>query len=99
MRLDEAGHDPDIRLDDMPVDQCRRAPAGPAHFDQRARVVAIVIHHPVAGQDIGGQQFLEFRGGVRTVGAGRVEQGDVLDRDVSQLLKQPGDDPVVGGGG
>ena len=94
MRLDKPGDDPQIGLDDVPVEQCRRAVRRGADLHQRLRVFRLVIEYAVVGDDFRREHCLQFLPRVGPVRAELVQQRDVVIWP-AEMLEQPGDDSVV----
>ena len=82
MRLDQAGRDPQVRLDEAPVELDRRAPGRRrAEIDMRRIVTREVVLDPDRLQDPGvADQLLELGALVRPVQAGRDQDRDGVGR-------------------
>ena len=94
MRLDKPGDDPEIGLDDLPVEQRRRAVRRGADLHERLRVFRLVIEHAIVGDDFRREHGLQFLPRVGPVRAELVQQRDVVAWP-AEMLEQPRDDPVV----
>ncbi len=96
--FDEAGDDADISLDEVTVEECGCAVASGAELDECIGVFRFVVEDVVASDYFGGEESFEFGVGVGSMGAELVDECDVVGRNVMQVLEQPGDEAVVGGG-
>ena len=94
MRLDKPGDDSEIGLDDLPVEQRRRAVRRGSDLHERLRVFRLVIEHAIVGNDFRREHGLQFLPRVGTVRAELVQQRDVVAWP-AEMLKQPRDDSVV----
>ena len=94
MRLDKPGDDPQIGLDDVPVEQCRRAVRRGADLHERLRVFRLVIEYAIVGDDFRREHCLQFLPRVGPVRAELVQQRDVVIWP-AEMLEQPRDDSVV----
>ena len=95
MRFNKTGDNPHVGVGKMFVDQGRFARAGDAELNVRVGVVRLVIEHAIIRHDFGREHFFQFGFGVGTMGAKRVEQGDVFARHVGQMREQPRNEPVI----
>jgi len=57
-----------------------------------------VVQDAVVARDLRREQRVQFRRRIGTVGAQLVEQRDLLARHAGQIIQQPGDEAVIGGG-
>ena len=78
MRLDEPGDDPQVGLDDVPVEQGGGAVGRRADLHEGFGIFRLVVEYAVVGDDLRRQQRLEFLARVGPVGAELVEQRDVV---------------------
>ena len=98
VRFNETGDDTEVGLDEVAVDEGGRAVTGGAELDQGGGVFGFMIDDPVGVDDLRGQQATEFGVGVGSVCAELIEERNAVAGMSVEMLKQPGDDPVVGGG-
>ena len=87
VRLDEAGRDPHVGIEELAIQKHLHTGGGRAHASQRRGVAAVVIDHRVAAQDLAAEHALELLIGVATMGARRDENRDVFRLDLRQLLE------------
>ena len=91
VRLDEAGDDAHIGLDEVPVDERRSAVTSDTHLRQRAAVLRFVIQNPVILHDRRGEQAFQFGASIWPMRPQLVEQRDLFARNIGEIFEQPGD--------
>ena len=98
MRLDEAGDDAEVGLDDATVYGGRGPVIHLSDGHKFGVVLAIVIDHFVVSDDLGGEHFFKLGESVGAMRAELVDEDDLITRMVAQSFEQPGDDAFVGSG-
>ena len=98
VRFDEPGDDTEVGLDEMAVDQGGRAVAGGAELDHGGGVFGFMVDDAVGVDDRRGQQAAQLGVGIGSVRAELIEERNAVAGMSVEMLKQPGDNPVVGGG-
>jgi len=98
MRFDEPGEDLHVTRHDVSVDPDFVAACRHPRGDLGFRVKGVVLHHPVTVNQVVADHPTQLRVGVRTVGAQRVEERDVLPRHarpLRQIAQHGGQDQAV----
>jgi hypothetical protein len=70
----------------VPVEQGRRAVARRPEWHQGAGILRVVVEDAVVLHDSRREHLLELSAAVRAMGANGVEQGNVLTRDIGQVI-------------
>ena len=98
MRLDEAGDDAEVGLDDATVYGGRGPVIHLSDGHKFGVVLAIVIDHFVVSDDLGGEHFFKLGGSVGAMRAELVDEDDLITGMVAKSFEQPGDEAFVGSG-
>ena len=98
VRLDEAGQDLDVVVQEVGVDPDRAARAGLTEVAVPPEVERVVVDHPVAPRDLRAEHPLQLLRGVAAMGAGGDEDGDVGRVNVVDLGEDDGQDAAGRGG-
>ena len=94
MWLNEAGNDPKISLDDVPVEQGGGTVGGGPDLHEGVLIFWLVIENSVVGDNFRCEHCFEFLPRIGSMSAELVEQGDVIAWP-TEMFEQPGNDPFV----
>ena len=94
VRFDEAEHDAAVGLDIVTSHGNREPVAGRADGHERAGVMRVVVHHPVARQHLRADHGAQLVRGVDPVRAGAIDDDDLLRRHVRELGEDPGQQAI-----
>ncbi len=93
--FDKASDDANVGFGEVTVDQSRGAIAGGAKLDHGAFVLGLVIDDAIIVDDFRGQEFFQFRVGVRTMRAQLIEQRNIFTRVIGEMFEQPGNNAII----
>jgi hypothetical protein len=96
--FNEARDDPEVRLDQVPVEQGRGAGTRRSDLDEGIGIFRFMVEHAVTLDDGGGEHALKLLGSVGSMGTELIEQEDVFARVIGQVFEQPWDQSIVRSG-
>ena len=88
MRLDEAGGDPNVGVQKLPVQMHGDTGGRASDIRQRRRVTGVVVDHAVAVEDVAAEHPLELGRRVRAVGSRGNQDRDVFRSDLRHLFEE-----------
>src|SRR5439155_5452122 len=97
MWFDESRDDAPVGLNQMAIDERRRAVAGRAQLNEFLWVFRLVVENPKSCDHLRRQHLFQLAPGVWAMRAKLVQQRDILARRMTDVFQQPGNDPLVGG--